>query len=99
MLIRFVSFSEKEEREEGMAGSGSTCSSTFSGKGPGPKRGVSKSEEASPVARTSFRELELRREPWSAARDRMEAESSFQASCDSRLALEKDGRVVLTGQV
>lgn len=97
--MRLMSFSEKEEREGGMAGSGRDCSSTFSGKEPGPKRGVSKSKAASSVATTSFKELELRKEPWSGAREQVEAESSFEASCGSRLLLEKDDRVVLTGQV
>lgn len=70
MLIRLMSFSENEEREEGMAGSGRTCSSTFSGKVPGPKRGVSKSEELSPAATASCKGFELRKEPDSPARDR-----------------------------
>lgn len=98
MLIRLASFSENEEREDGMAGSGRACSSTFSGKAPGPKRGVSNSSEASLAAIASFEELALREEPCSAARDRIEAASSVEV-CEARRRWEMDGRWVRTGHV
>lgn len=79
ILIRLLS-SEKEEREEGMAGSGRICSSTLSDQAPGTKRGVSNSSVLSLAVALSFSEFVLRKEPVSRAADRVEATSSFTVS-------------------
>lgn len=69
--------SDKEEREDGMAGSGRVCSSTLSDQAPGTKRGVSKSSVLSLAAAASFKDFVLRKGRFSMAPDLMEAASSL----------------------
>lgn len=95
--MRLVS-SENEEREVGMAGSGSVCSSTLSEQAPGTKRGVSNSSVPSLAAAMSFKEPRvLQKEPVSRPPDAMETASSLAVSqsLESRLLRDR-ARSVLT---
>lgn len=98
--MRFLSVSEKDERDEGMLGPGGSRSWTLSVKAPGAIRGVSSSSVPSLATATSIKELAPDRVADSSPRDLREAASSLRTSelSESRLFWAREERGFLAGR-